>query len=137
MLKIAMIHISGPKMDGMQRQMLEMREGGLEGYRDKLAKRTEEELAELNTLISEGYEKFDSQIADFADGQAIVYVLRKADSPGFVIEHGSMEDELGARDWKRLPETYADYQSAWNACQRMRMENDDTFAQYQIVEVGK
>jgi len=105
MIKMSVVHVSGPKMTPEYRFTVENQPGGMAAFQDKITERTVTEMAELNTLISEGYEKFDAQKFTFSDGEAIIYLLYKPDPTKYVVESRWLTTDEKP-DWEPAPDPY-------------------------------
>lgn len=121
MIKMAVVHVAGPKMTPEYRFSIENQPGGLEAFQAKVNERTEAEMAELDRLIAEGYEKFDAQKFAFSDGEAIIYLLRKREPSRYVIEQAWLDRPLGdPGQWHPVSNIdYGSYQEAWNSMQSL------------------
>jgi heme-degrading monooxygenase HmoA len=113
MLKAVTVHIGGPKMTDYQQMNVEAKFGSMAQFQSLLTQRTEQQLEALNTLLKEGWTKFDSQLAEFADGIAITYILQKPDPVTYVVESRWLTtDEQTEWELTAEPHTFTDVQSA-------------------------
>lgn len=119
MIKMAVVHVSGPKMTPEYRFTVENQPGGMAAFQNKVNERTMAEMAELNALIADGYEKFDAQKFTFSDGEAIIYLMHKPDPPLYVVERFCLDHPIGTGDWEQVGEGYADYKAALKAKQEL------------------
>ncbi len=117
---MAVVHVSGPKMTPEYRFSIENQPGGLEAFQVKVNERTEAEMAELDQLIAEGYEKFDAQKFSFSDGEAIIYLLRKPNPPEYIVERELPERQIGhPQEWEPVGEPYTTYRDALKTMQTL------------------
>lgn len=120
MIKMAVVHVAGPRMTPEYKFAVETSPGGLEAFQSKVNERTEAEMAELDRLIAEGYEKFDAQKFSFSDGEAIIYLLRKPNPPEYVIEKEWADRPTGSpQEWEPVGAPYTSYKDALTAMQAL------------------